>query len=551
MRARTRAIAATAVTTLALLTAAACQSNTPAPPGNNTSVGAGGGAITIFGCTPKEALIPGNTNEVCGGNVLDAVTSRLVHYNSDTAAPELDIAQSIDSPDNKVFTVKLKPGYKFQDGTEVLAKNFVDAWNWVADGKNGQKNSYFMGPIAGFNDVQCGSAADGTADCKGKPAKTDKMSGLKVVDDHTFTITTTESVSNLQVRLGYTAYAPLPDTFFTDPAAYGKKPIGSGPFSFVSQSDTDIVIQKFADYSGSAKANVDKVDFKIYQDVSTAYNDVVANNLDWSNVPADQMANDQFKSDLPDRNSSRAGGSTLWITFSPVDAQLKSNVPLRRAISEAVDRETIIKAVFNGAAVPSDGWVPKGIDGYKPDVCGDSCKFNASKAKADFTAAGGYKGTLHMTVNGDGPANKAYGDAICNSIKSSLGIACVNDVLVDFSTFQKKINANQLQGIFRSGWQMDYPSIENFLAPIYSKGADSNWSKYDSAAFATLLKEGAAAKTTEEANAKYQAAETQLSKDFPTAPLWSAATVVGWSDKVTDVKTTAFGTLDLSSIKLK
>ena len=36
------------------------------------------------------------------------------------------------------------------------------------------------------------------------------MSGLKVVDDHTFTIKTTEKVSNLPVRLGYSAFAPLP-----------------------------------------------------------------------------------------------------------------------------------------------------------------------------------------------------------------------------------------------------------------------------------------------------------------------------------------------------
>ncbi len=48
---------------------------------------------------------------------------------------------------------------------------------------------------------------------------------------------------------------------------------------------------------------------------------------------------------------------------------------------------------------------------------------------------------------------------------------------VDFATFNKKIDANELKGIFRSSWQMDYPSIENFLVPIYAKGADSNWSQ--------------------------------------------------------------------------
>ena len=60
------------------------------------------------------------------------------------------------------------------------------------------------------------------------------MSGLKVVDDMTFTIQTTEPVSNLPVRLGYSAFAPLPDSFFADPKAFEKKPIGAGPFKMDS-----------------------------------------------------------------------------------------------------------------------------------------------------------------------------------------------------------------------------------------------------------------------------------------------------------------------------
>ena len=119
-----------------------------------------GGEITVAGCTPENPLVPGNTAEVCGGDIVDAMTSKLVEYNTENAAPENDIAESIETTDNKLFTVKLKP-YKFHDGTEVKAKNFVDAWNYTAYGPNGQEGSYFMGPIAGYADVQCPDA-----DCK-------------------------------------------------------------------------------------------------------------------------------------------------------------------------------------------------------------------------------------------------------------------------------------------------------------------------------------------------------------------------------------------------
>ena len=114
-------------------------------------------------------------------------------------------------------------------------------------------NSYFFTPIEGYDDVQCGPDADGAPDCEGKAPKTDKMSGLKVVDDTTFTIKTSEKVSNLPVRLGYTVFAPLPDSFFSDPEAYAKKPIGAGPFKFESGSDTEYVKTKWAEYTGDRK----------------------------------------------------------------------------------------------------------------------------------------------------------------------------------------------------------------------------------------------------------------------------------------------------------
>ena len=49
----------------------------------------------------------------------------------------------------------------------------------------------------------------------------------------------------------------------------------------------------------------------------------------------------------------------------------------------------------------------------------------------------------------------------------------------------------------------------------------------------------------------YQQAEALLAKDFPTAPLWYNKTTSAWSDKVTDVKVTAFGVLDFAAIKVK
>jgi oligopeptide transport system substrate-binding protein len=539
-----------AITSIALAATACGGGGTASEPGASQPAGQAGGEIVVAGCTPKNALIPGNTSETCGGDIIDAMTSKLVRYNTENAAPENDIAESIETTDNKNFTVKLKPGYKFHDGTEVKAKNFVDAWNYTAYGPNGWEGSYFYAPFAGYNDVQCPDD-----ECKQKP-KAKTMSGLKVVDDTTLTIQTTEPVSNLPVRLGYEAFAPMPDSFFADPKAFEKKPIGAGPFKIDSISNTEFVLTKFADFSGATPANVDKLTFRIYQDPAAAYADAVGGSLDYideSNIPQDQFIGDAFQSDFPDRWSQREAGRVSWIWFSSSDPQLKGKPELRKAISRAIDRDLITKQIWSNTVTPATGWVSPVVDGYKADQCGDSCKFDAAAAKAAFEAAGGYSGTLTMTYNADSP-NKAWSEAVCNSIKNTLGIECVAVPTVDFATFQKKIDANELKGIFRASWQMDYPSIENFLVPIYAKGAwppGSNWGRYENPKFDELNAKAAAAKSSDEANALYQQAEAVLAEDFPSAPLWYPKTTAVWSDKVTDVKVNAFGVLDFVAIKVK
>ena len=548
MRVKTRAMAAAAVTSLALL--AACGggggADTPDPATSESGGGQAGGEVTIAGCTPENPLVPGATSEVCGGNIIDAMTAKLVRYNTENAAPENDIAESIETDDNVTFTVKLKPGYKFHDGTDVKAKNFVDAWNYTALQTNGQAGSYFYNAIKGFKEVAPGEGEKPTAET---------LSGLKVVDDTTFTIETSEPVSNLAVRLGYSAFAPLPDSFFADPKAFEKKPIGAGPFKLDTISNTEFVLSKFAEYAGSNPASVDKLTFRVYQDSGAAYADAVAGSLDFldeSNIPDDQFVGDAYKSDFEGRNSQREVLVNGWITFSPNDPQLAGpdKVELRKAISRAINRQEIVEKIFNNTRTPATGWVSPGVDGFKADQCGEACVFDAAAAKQAFDAAGGYDGTLTMTYNADAP-NKAWSEAVCNSIKNALGIDCVAVPTVDFATFNKKIDADELKGIFRSAWQADYPSIENYLTPIYAKGADSNWSKYDNPEFEQLLTQAASAPDAAAANALYQQAEALLARDFPTAPLWYSKGTAVWSEKVTDVRVNAFGVLDYSAIKVK
>ena len=552
MRGTTRTVAVAGISAAALLLAG-CGGGSEEGGDTTDTAAKTGGAITVRGCNPENPLIAGNTSETCGGNVLDVVTAKLVKYNVDTAAPENDIAESIETSDNQTFTVKLKADYKFHDGTVVKAKNFVDAWNYTAYGPNAQLGSYFFEPIEGYGDLQSEDPDGEEGPQKAPEPKAKEMTGLKVVDDTTFTIKTTEKVSNLAVRLGYTAFSPQPDAFFADPKTFGDKPIAAGPYKVDSWTkNAEIKLSKFADYSGEKKANLDNITFKIYQDSNAAYADVQANQLDVTDeVPASAQIDDKYKTDLPDRNLQKPVGVIQTITTAPAKVDPNYGPEVRKAISMAINREAIIKAIFNGSREPATGWVSPVVDGYKADVCGEFCKYDPAKAKEQLAKAGGFKGgKMTLSYNADA-SHKEWTEATCNSIKQALGVDCVATPVVDFSTFRTQIHDRKMKGMFRTGWQMDYPSIENFLAPLYGTGASSNDGDYSRPEFDAKLKEAAAATDPAEANKLYQEAEAFLAEDMATIPLWYSTATFGWSDKVTNVKSTPFGVPDYASISLK
>jgi len=148
MRVSRRGSAAVAVGAALALVAAGCSSD-----GDGTTASTDG-EITVTGNQPENPLVPSNTTETQGGKVVDAIFTGLINYNPDDAKAENAAAEKFETTDNQTYTVTLKKGWKFHDGTEVKAKNFVDAWNWSAYSPNGAQNSSFFGSIQGFEDVQ-------------------------------------------------------------------------------------------------------------------------------------------------------------------------------------------------------------------------------------------------------------------------------------------------------------------------------------------------------------------------------------------------------------
>ena len=234
--------------------------------------------------------------------------------------------------------------------------------------------------------------------------------------------------------------------------------------------NSSIELTAYEDYAGETKPKIKDITYKIYADEAAEYNDLLADNNDvMDNVPPEALAGEQYKADLGDRWVQKEVGVIQTITFAPdaVDPAM-SDLELRQAISKAIDRELITQNIFQGARVPATGWVNPVVAGYQPDVCGEWCTYDPDGAK-QLMEESGFTGTLTISYNADS-SHKEWVEATCNSIRNATGVECLATPVVDFATFRDQITNREMKGIFRTGWQMDYPSIENFLVPIYATG---------------------------------------------------------------------------------
>ncbi|MFI7546440.1 ABC transporter substrate-binding protein [Actinoplanes sp. NPDC049599] len=504
----------------------------------------------VVGIGEPQHLIPSNTTETGGAQVLAALFYPLVDFDEQSKPVEVG-AESITSDDNKLWTVKLKSGFTFSNGEPVVSDNFIDAWNYGAYGPNAQGASYFYERIEGYADLQSVDPDGEEGPKKAPEPKAKTLTGLKKVDDSTFTVTLSAPFAGWESVMGYTAFLPLPKAAFSAPGViadgFEDAIIGNGPFKMkgVWEHDSQIVTEKVDGFKGNVP-KVDAVTFKIYQDQKAEYADLTAGNVDvQTSIPIESLA--AAPGDLGDRFQKSPSSSFQFVGFPTFQEEFK-NVDVRRAISMAINRQEITDQIFLGSQTPATGFVSPAVAGYRENTCGDNCKYDAAAAKTLYDAAKGPK-KIQVTYNADG-GHKAWVDAMCNQINKSLGVECTGVGEPKFADLLTKVEKKEPVGLIRLGWVMDYPLMENYLGPLYATGGSSNYYGYSNPAFDNLVKEGSAAKTTDEAITKWQAAEDILAKDMPVIPLRFGQNVYGHSEKVKNVTVDIFTKVDLYKIEV-
>ncbi len=521
--------------------------------------GCGGGVLSpdlvvVNGGEPPNPLIPTSTNDSNGGRIIDRLFAGLMSYDA-SGKPSAEVAQSIETTDNVNYRITLKPGWKFTDGSPVTAHSFVDAWNYGALSTNAQLQQSFFSPIEGFDEV-AGVTRDG------KPApKTGQttMSGLQVLNDLEFTVRLKAPTIDFTLRLGHSTFYPLPDAAFRDMTAFGRNPIGNGPYKLADSPDgpawehnVRIDLRRNPDYHGNRKPHNKGLRFEFYANLDTAYADLLSGNLDvLDTIPPSALP--IYKRDLGDH-----------VTVGPAAINQSLDTPLRLphfggeegrlrrlALSAAINRPQICQQIFVGTRSPARDFTARSLPGFDPNLPGsDALDFNPDQARrlwSQANAISAWSGPYAIAYNADA-GHQEWVDAVANSIKNVLGIDAVGAPQPTFAGFRSQITNRTIATAFRAGWQGDYPSMIEFLGPLFATGAGSNDVGYSSGRFDAALAAAEAAPNLQQADVLANDAQRILLHDMPVVSLWDYISVVGWSPQLSSVTVTWNGLPDYENI---
>lgn len=508
--------------------------------GGDDDEGDGGATIRLPLSQDVETLLPMDSNVSDNISVLDVVYDGLVRYDPQTTKPYNYVAEDVSTTDNRVWTIKIKDGFEFQNGEPVDAEAFARAWNYAAYGPNAMGNYYFFERFAGYDAMQ------------GEEPTAKELSGIKVVDPGTLEVTLKAPFAGFSTMLGYTGFFPVAQECLDDVDACATKPIGNGPFEIEEwDQGQSLTAVRWADYSGEETPDYDRIEWREYSGDSD-WADFEAGDLDATFPPPaewDRAANDP---ELSSRMVEGPGAALSYVGFPMYLGKPFDDIEFRKAISMAIDRDSIIEKVAPGRFVAADSWVvPDGVPGGVAGTC-EFCTFDPAAAKAALKKAGGWPKGKKLTIHlGEDPESEAIFKAVGDSIQLNLGIPYQLDPTPDY--FDRR-TARDFTGIMRANWFADYPLNENYLAPVYGSGdpkkGNENFGYYN-AEFEKLIKEGDAAPDLEAAVTKYQEAEKVIASDMASAPVAFGNNVMFYSDRLDDVVLDPFsGEVELRLVKV-
>jgi oligopeptide transport system substrate-binding protein len=258
---------------------------------------------------------------------------------------------------------------------------------------------------------------------------------------------------------------------------------GYGPFTlkeWVHDSTLTIVKNPFWPASDNIpQSKIDEVTFSML-DQEPAFSDYEAGNLDVADAPLSQMDRIKADPDLSKQLTIAPNFCTYYYGFNN-KAKFVDDVRVRRALSQAIDRQSLIDNVTKGEQTPAQWFARPGLAGAPtledhPDL---GIKFDVTKANADLDAylkeKNLTKDQLDLTLMfNTSSGHQQIAEAIQQMWKTNLGLdvkLANQEWKVYLNTIKDPKNTPQ---VWRIGWCQDYPDANNFDREDVGFGGSAN-----------------------------------------------------------------------------
>jgi oligopeptide transport system substrate-binding protein len=464
-----------------LVVLAACGGSSAPPSASGTPALAAKQVLTFpnVGTDDIGVLDPAQGPDANSGLAVGMIYSGLVRSDKDLNVIPDQATWQISS-NNKVYTFTLKSGITFSDGTPVTAQTFVSTWTRaLLPSTQSPIASFFEGPIVGADAVAAG--------------KTKVLSGVKAVDDHTLQVTLTQPTPYFLEDLTTSLFFPLNQKII---GQYGDKNwiqhvagngVGTGPF-MVKEWDHNVkmVMVPNPNYYGN-KTKLTEVDMFFVKDPATAFKAYRAGQYDfvWNLTATDQQVAQGLAGFIR-----RPLLQTDLLFFDNAKPPF-NRAEVRQAFAYAIDKQTLVHAVFKDSVTPAPTIIPPGMPGYQPNYGG--IPFDKDKAKSLLQS-------VYPDVTKVPPITFTYPSAQVTPDEASvlqqmwqtaLGIQ-VKLRSVELNAYNDETAGNRNTHVIQMGftqWGADFPDPYDWLTLNLTANASNNNGSWNNPQFNHLVQQ--------------------------------------------------------------
>lgn len=389
-----------------------------------------------------QSLDPHTVTATNDFRILVNIYDGLVRFKDGTLEVEPALAESWTvSDDGKTYTFKLRQGVKFHDGSDFNA----EAVKFNFDRMLKEDHPFYnTGPFPlsfNFSSVE----------------------EVVAVDDATVEFRLKEPFAPFLSNLAY------PTGLIVSPAAveehgkeFGRHPSGTGAFKFVEwQANQRVVVEGNPDYWDGAPA-LEAVVFRPIGDANTRVAEMMAGGIDiMVEVPPDNLAT--FKQDQNFTVTEQAGPH-VWFTILNTKSGVFQDKKVRQAANYAVNKETLVNDVLQGAATVAAGPIPPAFNWVENTT--EPYPYDPEKAKALLAEAGveSPELTFYVTEGGSGMLDPITMGAAIQADLQAVGFQ-VKIETYEWNTFLGRVNPG-LEGkadMAEMAWMTNDPDTVPYL----------------------------------------------------------------------------------------